>query len=305
MPVRHGRHGGLLSLWFAAIVGCGDGARDDPPTGAPPGPPIAVAAAPEGSTPAEPTVAELRRQLGANHNAVIRKAGGRIRIVGLYHSGVTDIAPLAGLALTELDLRGLPVREISVLAGMPLELLYAEDTQIEDITPLAGAPLQVLWLNNTRVKDLSPLAGMRLKELNLVGTPVESIEPLKTSTVGTLWLQKTAVSDLSPLAGRPIESLDIQETPVRDLSVVATLRSLKRLNVAGSDVTDLTPLAALQLERLIFTPSRIQRGIDVVRKMRGLNELGTDFDNRMSPAEFWRRYDLGAFGEAPPANDRE
>ena len=62
-------------------------------------------------------------------------------------------------------------------------------------------------------------------------------------------------------------------------------------------MTDLTPLGSLHLKRLIFTPSRIKKGLDVVRKMSSLEELGTRFDDKaddkMPPAAFWELYDKG------------
>ncbi len=94
-----------------------------------------------------------------------------------------------------------------------------------------------------------------------------------------------------------ITSLDVQETPVSDLSPLKELRSLERLNIAGSNVTDLRPLAGLRLTRLIFTPSRITAGLDVVRNMNTLTQLDTAFEPDVRPAwspeEFWRRFDAG------------
>jgi len=49
--------------------------------------------------------------------------------------------------------------------------------------------------------------------------------------------------------------------------------------------------------RLIFTPAKIKTGLDVVRKMTSLQELGTRFDDaaddKMPPASFWELYDKG------------
>jgi internalin A len=283
----------LLGL---ATAGCGDGASESTnrSNGDPPIPVMPVDTA-------EPqvSIAELRRRLGANENAALRESAGRITHVALAESGVTDIGPLAGLPLKYLDVRGLPVADLGPLEGMPLESLFLEETQVSDVSVLKGMPLRQLYLNHTPVSDLSPLAGMRLQELNLFGTRVEDLSAVADLSVGTLWLRDTQVADLGPLEGMSLESLDIENTPVADLGALREMTSLRRLNIAGSTVSDLTPLADLRLERLIFTPSRITEGIDVVRRMESLRELDVEFrePERMKPAEFWRRYDAGEFEE--------
>ncbi|MCH5375765.1 MAG: hypothetical protein JJ992_17475, partial [Planctomycetes bacterium] len=73
--------------------------------------------------------------------------------------------------------------------------------------------------------------------------------------------------------------------------------SLQRLHIAGTKVTDLSPVARMQLTRLIFTPSRIEKGIDAVRNCESIGEIGTTFDNRMAPADFWKLYDKGKLPE--------
>ncbi|MFC1800187.1 hypothetical protein ACFL2Z_04680, partial [Candidatus Eisenbacteria bacterium] len=60
-------------------------------------------------------------------------------------------------------------------------------------------------------------------------------------------------------------------------------------------VTDLTPLNGLNLTRLIFTPARITRGIDIARDMASIQEIGPTFENRVPPAAFWAMYDQGMF----------
>lgn len=284
---------GLLSL----VIGCGSGesttnagrgTADDPPVPMAP----ALEAPPESQAPtAEFVRAELRRlNPGLSDSAVeIRKAGGEIRAITLFRSGVTDISPIAGLPLRRLDLGGVPVSDLSLLKGMPLQDLILEDTQVADLSPLAGMSLELLHLQHTQVTDLSPLAGMPLAELNLFATPIanENIQVLAELPLKRLWLQATQVSDLSPLAGKRLESFDVQDTPVSDLAVLQGMTSLVRLNIAGSQVTDLTPLAGLRLERLLFTPERIEKGMEIAREMPSLKELGTSFETMQPPDQFW------------------
>lgn len=271
-----------------AIAGCAEAPTES--SLRPEEPPLAVAPLDT----AEPSItpAELREKLNANGNAEILQSGGTIRHVSLFRqSGVTDLSPLEGLPVKYLDLTGTGVTDLSPLRKVPLEELYLENTQIRDLRPLAGLPLRILRLEQTPVEDISPLAGLPLEQLNLYGTRVRDIGAVKGMPLKTLWLTETEVSDLSPLGGLWLESLDLHGTPVTDLSVLRGMGSLKRLDIAESNVTDLTPLAGLRLERLIFTPERIENGMEVIRSMPTLQAIGTSFETVKPAAEFWREYD--------------
>jgi len=204
---------------------------------------------------------------------------------------VSDLSPLAGIPFNALDLRGQPISDLKPLKGMPLRLLGIENTQVSDLTPLMGMRLKKLYLNNTPVVDLKPLAGMPLIELMLVGTHVKDLTPLKGSPVKTLWLNNVPVKDISPLAGCRMVSLTLEGSQVADLKPLAKMTSLKRLHIGGTPVSDLTPLKDLKLERLVFTPGTITKGLDVARNMKSLAEVGTTLEVLMSPTEFWSRYD--------------
>lgn len=204
---------------------------------------------------------------------------------------VSDLFPLAGIPFGALDLRGQPISDLKPLKGMPLTLLGIEDTRVADLAPLKGMKLEKLYLNNTPVNDLKPLTRMPLKELMLVGTGIKDLAPLKGSPVQSLWLNDTLVSDISPLAGCRLESLTLEGTRVADLKPLAKMASLKRLNISRTPVSDLTPLKGLKLDRLVFTPGSVTKGLAVARNMKTLTEVGTSLDVLMPPGEFWSRYD--------------
>jgi Leucine-rich repeat (LRR) protein len=129
---------------------------------------------------------------------------------------------------------------------------------------------------------------MPLEELMLVKTKVLSVQPLRDTPVQMLWLNNTAVSDISALAGTPLVSITLEGTDVSDLTPLAECKSLKRLHIGNTPVADLSPLKGLELQRLIFNPANITKGMDVARAMSTLQEIGTTLNGRMSPAEFWR-----------------
>jgi internalin A len=113
-----------------------------------------------------------------------------------------------------------------------------------------------------------------------------------------LWLSDAPVTDLSPLRGAPLASLTMKGVPVQDLSPLASMTELRRLHIGDCAAQDLSPLAGLHLTQLIFTPGRVARGMEHVRQMPTLQEIGTRFDDPensdvMPAAKFWELYDTG------------
>ena len=108
--------------------------------------------------------------------------------------------------LLSLDLSGTGIANLSVLEGLPLAAL--------DLSGCAG------------VRDLRSLRALPLRELKLSGV---------------------AKADLSPLADLPLESLDLSHTKVSDLSLLRDSllgRTLQKLWLEGSKITDFSPLAS-------------------------------------------------------------
>ena len=217
-----------------------------------------------------------------------------IGLVGdLSGTGITDLLPLKGVPFGGLDLRGLQVSNLEPLRGMPLKLLGLEEAKVVDLKPLAGMKIEKLYLSNTAVSSLMSLAGMPLQELMLVGTKVQDLGPLKGASLQALWLNGAPVTDISPLAGCPLISLTLQGTKVSDLGPLSGMVTLKRLHIGQTPVSDLTPLQNLKLTRLIFTPSKIKKGMDVARSMKTLTEIGATLETKMTPTQFWALYDQG------------
>lgn len=221
----------------------------------------------------EMTVAELRKELGASSKAQFMKVAGRFDGADLSDSGVTDLSPLKGHPIKRLGLNNLKIDDISAIEGMPLTVLYMMDTNISDISALEGCPLE---------------------QLNTMNSPVTSVAALAKAPLNTLWLVNTKVEDLSPLAGNTMISLDVQGSPIKDLSPIAELPNLQRLNIVGTEVTDLSPLKGTKLNRLLFTPEKITKGLDVIRSIPTLQTIGTKSldDGKPMPAmQFWLMMD--------------
>lgn len=241
------------------------------------------------------TAAFKKKNPGFEGQVGMRAMNAELMVVGINDPNVKDISPLARQRIGALDLSGCDIDDLSPLEGMPLMVLYLENNRrLRDIRPLRGMPLQELRLENTQVEDLGPLRGAPLVELNTIGARVKDLSPLAGSSVQMLWLSDCPVKDISPLRKTSLISLTLENTPVDDISPFAG-HSIQRLHIAGTEVTDLTPVGQMRLTRLIFTPSKIKKGIDVVRKMP-IGQLGTSFadvERRLLPSEFWKMYDEG------------
>lgn len=216
---------------------------------------------------------------------------GQVLAVALDNCGMTDLTVFEGMALRALYLQGCPVPDVKPLKGMPMIELYLENTAVKDLSPLEGmTELRKLYLSGTMVEDLSPLKGLAITELNLVNTPVKDLSALKGMPLNMLWLTDTPVRDISPLSGSPMVSLTLHRTPVTDLSPLANT-NLQRLHIGETDVKDLSPLAGLRLTRLVFDPADIEKGVEAVKRIPTLREVGTKFEDGANdlkpPAVFW------------------
>jgi len=240
----------------------------------------------------------LREQLGTNEMAKFLVEGNDVVEANLFRSGLRSVEPLKGLPLRALDLGFTYVSDLSPLKGMPLENLVLENTSVSDLTPLKGMPLKVLKLQNTKVTDFLFLEGMKLTHFNVLNLPFSDLSLVRGMPLNTLWLTGSQVTDLTSLSGMRLVSLDIERTEVSRLDTLATMSSLKRLNIANTAVTDLSPLAGLSLERIVMSPERIQAGLDVIRNMKSLVYIQTSVEQDQSADDFWKRYDLGIWADS-------
>ena len=208
---------------------------------------------------------------GAGKNFRFQKATGASLSLSEYgeKEKIRDLAPLKGLELAYLNLRGCKgVSDLAPLHGMPLTSLNLSQTAVADLTPLKGMRLTELDLTAcTRVKDLSPLAGMPLRTHQLSGT---------------------AVADLAPLQGMPLRWLDCRGLPVADLAPLKGM-PLTYLDIRGTKVADLSPLAGMPLRMIALEPATIRKGIDVLRRLTALRAIITPRE-RLRPADFWKTH---------------
>jgi hypothetical protein len=51
----------------------------------------------------------------------------------------------------------------------------------------------------------------------------------------------------------------------------------------------------MKLKQLSFTPAPGLKGVEIIRRMGSLEQIGTAYDKMIPAAEFWKKYDAGAF----------
>lgn len=171
-------------------------------------------------------------------------------------SELRDLAPLAGLPLTELKLQGTSVSDLSPLQGMQLKVLDCGYTPVSDLSPLKGMPLQELNCWHSAVSDFSPLNPETLTTLTFNRTGVPDLKGLRGFKLKSIGFTAMNISDLSPLQGMPLESVDCAINPVSDLSPLAGMK-LKYVNCGGTMISSLVPLKDSELTSLICADTLI------------------------------------------------
>jgi Leucine-rich repeat (LRR) protein len=239
-----------------------------------------------------------------------------------YGTRVTDLSPLAGMNLRVLNCDSIRASDLTPLKGMPLEVLVL-GRKAEDLNILAGMnTLEHLCFERTTISDISPLKGLKLTTINMSGSPVSDLSPLTGMKLTFLHCGGTKVFDLSPLNGMPLTSLNLAGTKVTDESLaqikdckdlsllvldgtqvsdagLAHLKDhkdLKRLLLVHTKVSDLSPLKEMSLEEIGLTPKSISpQGLDMLRNMKSLKTIRTEWNQTWAAAEFWSRHDKGEF----------
>src|SRR6185436_19862379 len=100
---------------------------------------------------------------------------------------------------------------------------------------LRNEGLLALDLQGTQISDLAHLSGVPLGEINATGCEkLGDLAPVSMLPLVVLKLAKSGVTDLAPLASiRSLKTLDVEDTKVRDLAPLSGL-ALESLNLDGT-----------------------------------------------------------------------
>ena len=126
----------------------------------------------------------------------------------LQRNGISDIRPLAGLTqLRNLEIEGNPITDLSPLYGLELRELDVSNSPLVNLHQLANlTSLEYLCLEKSQISDISPLAELkRLRILDIRYNAIENVHPIsELVALRTLWIQGNPIRDLSPLSGLPL-----------------------------------------------------------------------------------------------------
>jgi len=216
-----------------------------------------------------------------------------LQYLTLYGTQVSDLSPVAGLALRHLNIHGTPVADLTPLKEMPLELFGCQATRVSDLSPLAGSPLSNL---NVEFKQWRDYENVR---------SIKSLQTINGKPAADFWKEFEARQEefeawTAKVAGMPAKeqiaavSAKLKElNPEFDGKLEPFLEAGKVTAVAFSTekLTDLSPVRAMHdLKRLTCdgTESHIGRLVDLSPlKGMSLNYLSVDFNDisDLSPLE--------------------
>ena len=154
----------------------------------------------------------------------------RLERIEFRHNSISDLSPLEGLIrLNNIELRG---------------------NKIADVSPLAGLHnVDWLGLEENAITDLSPLRGLiKLKGIGISGNPISDVEPLaKLISLEGIAAWNTSISDFSALARLPrLRWIEFgNDTRIDALPSLKGLKTLRRLDIRGCSISDISGLADL------------------------------------------------------------
>lgn len=201
---------------------------------------------------------------------------------------ITDISALERMPLAELHLSGTAIPNLKPLRNMPLRRLRLAGANLSDLNILKGLKVDDLDLSGNPFDSLAPLRGMPLRILRLAGCDkikdfptlagFENLQivslPAQVSKFGFLsnlkFLQAVSHPRISPGGGEMAAADFIQlcnqteagwlmmekklkMTDARDLRaerVTALGQALFAVDLRGTGITNLQPLAGLPISRL-------------------------------------------------------
>lgn len=200
--------------------------------------------------------------------------------------GLRDI----GDTLISLNLRTnrLPSIDLSGLAN--LRQLYLSDNQLTSVDLSPVTQLGVLWLDNgstsagstpdpayqNQITILAQLPRF-LTDLRLAGNPLAEPVPLSSRTgLRKLYVSDDQISDLSQLSGLAgLTELGLTNMGLQgpDLSGLAGLRALEKLDLRHNTITDLSALAPLVRLTEIRLDNNFVGDVSPLANMGGLRDL--------------------------------
>ena len=179
-----------------------------------------------------------------------------IRGVGLTQADLETIVQLPMLSGLSISDNGLS--DLSPLSSIDhLDYLYSEGNSIQDLSPISSLNVWHLQLDRNEITDISPLSGNEhIRSLVIRNNQISEWSILTASNLTSIHLDNNQLADLTELGGflaaqsasangGSAFQISLSSNGISDLTPLAGLDRVGRLNLYDNAVGDVTPLAEL------------------------------------------------------------
>ena len=169
------------------------------------------------------------------------------------HNAISDLTPVTNLIrLNDIKLRGNQITDVAPLAKLfNVGWMGLEENQITDLSRLQNLKkLNGIGISGNPVTDVSPLAGMiSLEGIAARNTRITDFSPL-ANLRRLQWIEfgnDPTISTLPSLTGiKTLSRLEITGTKISDISGLAALTQLTQLDLESNLISDISPLSNLK-----------------------------------------------------------
>lgn len=200
--------------------------------------------------------------------------------------------------------------DFSVLRKLPkFEKLSARSANVRNLAALAELKhLRSLSLGGNDIRDIGPLAVLtQLHTLSLFDNAIEKITALENLTaLKILSLNYNNIADIRPLSKlTQLEELHLAGNSIQDVQPLEGLNKLFRLNLSSNQLRFVRPLVSLPALRFLSLDRNPVEDCPPEIAFSGDVERLRAFFQSLDKSQFESVVDLGAEGEASPADDNQ
>lgn len=154
-----------------------------------------------------------------------------LRSLNLMRNNIKDISPLQNLEnITELNVSGFPAF-------------------VNHMLPVLGEIAEALGLNGNDIHDLSALANMKsLRKIDAMYNDVENIDPIRNLPVlEYVNLSSNSIRTMKDFSSKTLRELYLRDNPLEEVNFIVGNPNLRVVDLAETDVSDVSPCSRLPL----------------------------------------------------------
>jgi Leucine-rich repeat (LRR) protein len=192
-----------------------------------------------------------------------------------------NIEPLAQLpGLRYLNISSSQISDLTPIRNLT-ELVYLDisKTAVTDVAPLRySTNLRHLAMHNTRVTEVSAVANLEsLEYLSMASVRATDFSAMESLiSLKQLDVSRTRVSDISWIKSSNLTNLNISGTAVTDVSPLAGLTHLQQLSIDSLYITQLNSLSGLKELKVLSLNHTPVNTLDALKKLPQLERIYCD-----------------------------